>query len=125
MSLSITKTKKGYDIILTRGDTMTLTVTLLKEVPPVPPATKPTIEPYVPETDDVIRFAVSKGYKGQSDYDLKFKKTIPHDTLTFTCSSTETALYYDTYNYDVEITHDDGTVDTFIEGKLTITGESD
>ena len=62
MSLSITKTKKGYDIILTRGDTMTLTVTLLKEVPPVPPATEPTIEPYVPETDDVIRFAVSKGY---------------------------------------------------------------
>ena len=27
MSLNITKTKKGYDIILTRGDTMTLTGT--------------------------------------------------------------------------------------------------
>jgi hypothetical protein len=28
------------------------------------------------------------------------------------------------YNYDVEITHEDGCVDTFISGKLTITGES-
>lgn len=111
------------NITLTRGDTMTLTVSLLKEVPPVPPATEPTIEPYEPVTGDVIRFAVSKGYVGKSDYDLKFSKEIPHDTLTFTCLPTETALYYDTYNYDVEITHDDGTVDTFISGKLTITGE--
>ena len=37
--------------------------------------------------------------------------------------STETALDYGTYNYDIEITHDDGTVDTFISAKLTITGE--
>jgi len=111
------------NITLTRGDSMTLTVTLLHEVPPVPPATEPTIEPYVPVEGDVIRFAVSKGYKEQSDYALKFAKTIPNDTLTFTCIPTETALYYDTYNYDVEITHSDGTVDTFISGKLTITGE--
>lgn len=111
------------NIILTRGDTLTLTVTLLQEVPPVPPSTEPTIQPYVPTADDVIRFAVSKGYKGQSDYELQFSKVIPHDTLTFTASSTETTIYYDTYNYDVEITHDDGTVDTFISGKLTITGE--
>lgn len=111
------------NITLTRGDTLTLTVTLLEEVPPVPPSTDPTIQPYVPDENDVIRFAVSKGYKGQPDYELKISKVIPHDTLTFTCSSTETALYYETYNYDVEITHDDGTVDTFISGKLTITGE--
>jgi len=49
---------------------------------------------------------------------------IPHDTLTFTCSGTETALDYRDYNYDVEITFADGTVDTFISGKLTITGEA-
>ena len=111
------------NITLTRGDSLTLTVTLLHEVPPVPPATEPTVEPYVPEEGDVIRFAVSKGYKEQSDYDLKLSKEIPHDTLTFTCSASEMALYYDTYNYDVEITHTDGAVDTFISGKLTITGE--
>ena len=111
------------NITLTRGDTLTLTVTLLHEVAPVPPATEPTIEPYTPEADDVIRFAVSKGYKTEPGYDLKLSKVIPHDTLTFTCSSTETALDYRAYNYDVEITHGDGCVDTFISGKLTITGE--
>jgi len=111
------------NITLTRGDTLTLTVTLLHEVDPVPPATEPTIEPYVPETNDVIRFAVSKGYKGESGYELKLSKVIPNDTLTFTCSSAETALDNSTYNYDVEITHEDGTVDTFISAKLKIVGE--
>jgi hypothetical protein len=112
------------NITLTRGDTLTLTVTLLHEVDPVPPATEPTIEPYVPEEGDVIRFAVSKGYKSEPGYELQFAKEIPHDTLTFTASSTETALEYKTYNYDVEITHTDGCVDTFISGKLTIVGEA-
>ena len=111
------------NITLTRGDTLTLTVTLLHEVDPVPPATEPTIEPYVPVEGDVIRFAVSKDYKGEPGYELKLSKVIPHDTLTFTCSSTETALDYRAYNYDVEITHGDGCVDTFISGRLTIVGE--
>ena len=111
------------NITLTRGDTLTLTVSLLQEVDPVPPATEPTTEPYVPEEGDIIRFAVSRGYKGQTGYELKLSKEIPHDTLTFTCSSQETTLDYTTYNYDVEITHPDGCVDTFISAKLTITGE--
>lgn len=111
------------NISLTRGDTLTLTVSLLHEVDPVPPATQPTIEPYTPVEGDVIRFAVSKGYKTEPGYELKLSKVIPHDTLTFTCSSTETSLDYRTYNYDVEITHPDGCVDTFISAKLTITGE--
>ena len=113
----------NQNITLTRGDTLTLTVTLLHEVDPVPPATEPTIEPYVPVEGDVIRFAVSKGYKSEPGYELKFAKEIPHDTLTFTCSSTETSLEYRDYNYDVEITHADGSIDTFISAKLTITGE--
>ena len=111
------------NITLTRGDTLTLTVTLMHEVDPVPPATEPTIEPYTPEEGDVIRFAVSKGYKTEPGYELKLSKDIPNDTLTFTCSSTETALDYRTYNYDVEVPHADGCVDTFISAKLTITGE--
>lgn len=111
------------NITLTRGDTLTLTVTLLHEVDPVPPATESTIEPYTPEEGDLIRFAVSKGYKTEPGYELKLSKDIPNDTLTFTCSSTETALDYRTYNYDVEVTHADGCVDTFISAKLTITGE--
>lgn len=111
------------NITLTRGDTLTLKVGLFREVEPVPPATEPTVEPYVPDQSDVIRFAVSKCYKGEIGYELKISKEIPHDTLTFTCSSSETTIDYSVYNYDVEITHSDGCVDTFISGKLTITGE--
>ena len=100
------------NIILTRGDTLTLTVELTKDG-----------EPYTPEQTDVIRFALSKGYLGETGYEFKLDKTIPNDTLTFTLSSTETALDYRSYNYDIQVTHPDGCVDTFISAKLTITGE--
>ena len=100
------------NITLTRGDTLTLTVDLKKDG-----------EPYTVENDDVIRFALSKGYDGEAGYSFVLEKVIPHDTLTFTLASTETKLDYGRYNYDVQITHDDDSVDTFISGKLTITGE--
>lgn len=100
------------NITLTRGDTLTLTVELTKDG-----------ETYVPEEGDVIRFAVSRGYLGEPGYEFKFDKVIPHDTMTFTCTPEETALDYRPYNYDLEITHSDGSVDTFISARLTITGE--
>ena len=100
------------NITLTRGDTLTLTVELTKDG-----------ETYTPEEGDVIRFALSKGYLGEPGYEFKFEKIIPHDTLTFTCSSAETTLDYRSYNYDIQVTHSDGCVDTFISAKLTITGE--
>jgi len=115
---------ENNNITLTRGDTLTMTAHLMHEVDPVPPATEPTIEPYEPVEGDSIRFAVSKEYKGEPGYELKIAKDIPLDTLTFTCSSTETTMDYRDYNYDVEITHADGTVDTFISATLTITGET-
>ena len=113
----------GHKITLTRGDTLTLTVSLLHEVDPIPPATEPTIEPYTPEEGDVIRFALAQGYVSEPAYSLKKEITIPNDTLTFTLTSADTALDYRTYNYDIQITHSDGTVDTFISSTLTITGE--
>jgi hypothetical protein len=100
------------NITLTRGDTLTLTVALSKDG-----------ETYTPEEGDVIRFALSKGYMGEPGYEFKLDKTIPNDTLTFTLSATETALDYRSYNYDIQVTHEDGCVDTFISAKLTITGE--
>ena len=113
------------NITLTKGDTLTLTVSLYHEVPPVPPATEPTVEPYTPEEGDSIRFAVSNGYVGEAAYKLLYYCTVPTDTLTFTVPATETVKFeYKTYNYDVEITHGDGSVDTVISGKLTITGEA-
>ena len=89
------KIDNNQNITLTRGDTLTLTVGLFQEV-------EGEVVPYVPAAGDVIRFAVSQGYKGQSSYELKLSKDIDNSTLTFTCSSAETALDYETYNYDVE-----------------------
>ena len=100
------------NITLTRGDTLTLTVGLAKDG-----------EPYVPEEGDVIRFALSKGYETDFGYELLITEVIPNDTLTFTLTPTQTSLEYKAYNYDIQITHSDGCVDTFISAKLTITGE--
>lgn len=114
---------KNY-IRLTRGDTMTMDVALYQIVPPVPPATEPTREPYEVQPGDSIRFAISKGYVGETAYELMISKTIPNDTLRFTITSAESKLLdYREYNYDVEITHADGTVDTFISSKIKIIGE--
>lgn len=100
------------NITLTRGDTLTLTVELTKDG-----------EPYTPEAGDVIRFALAKGYETEFGYELLITEVIPNDTLTFTLSPTQTQLEYRVYNYDIQVTHSDGCVDTFISAKLTITGE--
>lgn len=100
------------NITLTRGDTLTLTVELTKDG-----------EAYTPAEGDVIRFALSKGFLGEPGYEFKLDKTIPNDTLTFTLDSAETALDYRSYYYDIQVTHGDGCVDTFISAKMTITGE--
>lgn len=103
------------NITLTKGDTMTLEVELTKDG-----------EPYEPVSGDTIRFALAKGYVGQSGYELILTKNVPTDSLTFTVTAAETELLQmTTYNYDVELTHSDGAVDTFIIGKLTITGEAE
>lgn len=100
------------NITLTRGDTLTLTVELTKDG-----------DPYTPEEGDAIRFAVSNVYKTQFGYECLISKVIPNDTQTFTVTSEETQLDYKEYVYDIEVTHSDGCVDTFISAKLKITGE--
>lgn len=101
------------NIILTRGDTLTLTVALEQDG-----------ETYEIQEGDTLRFACSQGYLGEPAYVLKIEKQIPTDTLTFTVTAEETgALDYREYNYDVELTHDDGSVDTVISAKLKIIGE--
>lgn len=102
----------GHKITLTRGDTLTLTLTL-----------KQGTQTYTPVEGDVIRFALAQGYVGEPAYSLKKEIAVPNDTLTFTLSTTDTALEYRNYNYDIQVTHSDGTVDTFISSTLTITGE--
>lgn len=102
----------GHKITLTRGDTMTIMVSILKDN-----------EPYEIQEGDSIRFALSTGYKAGPGYTLILSKEIPTDTLIFTLSSAETELAYRNYNYDIEITHSDGSVDTFISSTLRIIGE--
>ena len=102
----------GHKITLTRGDTLTLTLTL-----------KQGTQTYNPVEGDVIRFALAQGYVGEPAYSLKKEVIIPNESLTFTLSSADTALACRDYNYDIQITHSDGTVDTFISSTLTITGE--
>lgn len=102
------------NITLTKGDSLTISLTL----------TKRNGEAYTPEAGDTIRFAVSKGYLGDAHYDLKYTQNIPTDTLSLTVPASETKkLECGDYNYDIQITHNDGFVDTFISAKLKITGE--
>lgn len=104
----------GTNIKLTKGDTLTLNLAL----------TDQQGEAYEPEQGDAIRFAVSTGYLGEHYYELHYEQNVPTDTLTFTMPASETAkLAYKEYNYDIELTHNDGCIDTVISGKLKITGE--
>ena len=103
----------GNVIKITRGDTLTLTVNMTKDN-----------EPYVPITGEEVRFALSKGYVGQKGYQLILTKNIPLDTLTFTLDAEETQnLAEQKYNYDVQITHTDGTIDTFISSSMIMLAE--
>lgn len=104
----------GYKITLTRGDTLTLSLTL----------TNADGTEYTPEEGDSLRFAISEGYEDAPYYTLKYEQAIPTDTLSFTMLASETKkLDYREYNYDIELTHADGCVDTVISSQIRITGE--
>lgn len=102
------------NITLTRGDSLALKVTLIKDD-----------AVYTPSSADTIRFAVSKSYEGMPDYELKLEKNIDPTSLELTLDASETAtLFYGRYNYDIELTlSGTGAVYTFISAFLTITGE--
>lgn len=109
---------KNNNIFLTRGDTLTLKCT------PKVKGTDPP-EDYEPQDGDTFRFAISKGYEGEVAYQLMCEAPIETETWITTVAASKTKkLSYETYNYDCEVTHADGTVDTYISGKITITGES-
>lgn len=104
----------NYNIQLTRGDTFIRTLSLTKNG-----------EPYVPQNGDVIRFAMSREYKGERNYKLLLNKTIPLDTMLWIIEAEETEnLPYGTYYYDLQMTYADGKVETFASNKtITLTKE--
>lgn len=105
-------TIKGHKITLTRGDSMTLKLTLKKGG-----------DDYEIQEGDSIRFAMSKYYLGEDGYELIKEKTIPTDTLELSLSAEDTKVEPREYNYDIQMSHQDGTIDTFISSTITITKE--
>lgn len=107
---------KGKKIIITKGDTLNLTLEI----------TLPDGSPYPVKAEDEIRFALKQKY---SDKDVLIRKIIPHDTLVLRLESAETKQLNagsQPYCYDIQLTMEDGTVDTIIDrGELIVTEEID
>ena len=106
----IVKTEKGYDITLTRGDSLNLLLELERDG-----------EPYVPDPMAVIRFAMKAKYK-DPDTDVALVKNIPPDTLLLAIEPEDTKglVMGKSYVYDIQLTDEYGYVDTFIEGRFIV-----
>lgn len=92
----------GTTITLTKGDTFKAVVTMQKSY---------GVE-YIPVAGDVVRFALKKNY---SDQQVLITKTIPHGTMLLQLNPADTAeLSAGEYVYDIQITYENGDVDTFI-----------
>lgn len=102
----------GTTITMTRGDTLSLTIAI----------TTQDGEPYEVQSGDEIRFAMKKLY---TDAEPLIEKVIDNETLGLQLDPEDTKeLPFGSYVYDVEITMEDGTVDTFIpEAKLNLAKE--
>lgn len=110
----ITKTEVGYDITLTRGDSLPLQLTNLEK----------NDEPYDPDPEDVIRFAMKRKYK-DPDTEVVLVKEISPDTLILNIAPEDTKELPmgKSFVYDIQITDKYGFVATFIEGNFTIGNE--
>lgn len=99
-----------FNITMTRGDTFVRTIVLTKNG-----------NSYIPHESDVIRFAMSKVYKGKTGYELLVEKVIDNNTLEWIIDAQDTEdLDYGKYVYDLQITYGlTGYVETFLE-KRTI-----
>lgn len=109
----ITQTEEGYDIMLTRGDSLLLDVGMTKSQ-----------QPYTPQEGETVRFAMKQTYK-DADSAVKINKQIPIGTMRLELLPTDTKNLKmgKTYVYDIQYTDSNGRVDTFIKGNLTLTDE--
>lgn len=92
----------GTTIILTRGDTLKTKINIYDS----------NGEDYIPVLGDKIRFALKQSY---SDEEPILIKNIPYETCMLHLLPEDTkTLEFGKYVYDIQITLNDGTVDTFI-----------
>ena len=113
----------GTTITFTRGDTMSIQVGIYNQ----------DCTPYEPEEGDVVRFAMKHNtltgtaYREFTDEQPIVEKNIPIDTLLLELQPEDTKdLGFGIYFYDIELTHADGKVDTFIsDGILKLGKEAD
>ena len=103
-----------HDITLTRGDSLPLQLTNLKK----------NNQPYTPDPEDAIRFAMKRKYK-DPDEDVVLVKEISPDTLILSIEPEDTKQLPmgKTFVYDIQITDKYGFVSTFIEGNFNIRNE--
>ena len=106
----------GSTITITRGDTLDALVEIL-----LPDGSR-----YAVQDGDVVRFAVKQRY---TDREPLLVKEIPHGTMNLRLEAEETKQLKAggaPYVYDIQITMEDGMVDTFIDrAKLVVTEEVD
>ena len=102
----------GTTITLTRGDTLKAQISI----------TDRNGNPYVPKGGDKVRFAMKATY---SDPEPLVNIDIPIDTLILVIKPEDThGLPFGNYVYDIQLTKENGEVDTFITtSKLKLTEE--
>ena len=112
---------KGNSIRLTRGDSFVAKINITRNG-----------EAFTPGANDEIRFALKHNTMKPDRTDYKdpeplITKVIPNDTLLLNIVPTDTNhLGFGDYIYDIQITFEDGSVDTFIaEAGFVITPEVD
>ena len=108
------KIKNNTDLYLTRGDSVQMQITILDA----------NGDPYTPEVDDVIRFALKKTYRSAEPEILK---TLNNGNLVLSLTPEETksfTTFNSPYVWDIELSNEAlGIVDTFMSGKLFILEE--
>lgn len=104
----------GTTITMTRGDTLKVKVDMVTS----------DNQPYIPTIYEVVRFAMKKSYKDETPL---IRKVLDNNSLILQLDpeDTEALKQPSEYVYDIQITHTNGDVDTFISGKLRITEEVD
>lgn len=107
-------------ITMTRGDTLSTTVTITVDG-----------EEYTPQTGDTVRFAMKHDdmtvdKTAYTDSEALLIKNIPIDTMLLKLDSADTKPFdFGNYVYDIEITFANGDVDTFISSTLVLKPEVD